>query len=55
VEALERALTGADLAKFARRPPSPARALQDWEAARRWIDGYQRPASAPPALAEAGG
>ncbi|HEX6040972.1 DUF4381 family protein [Longimicrobium sp.] len=55
VEALERALTGADLAKFARRPPSPARALQDWEAARRWIDSFQRPASAAPALAEAGG
>ena len=53
VAALERALSGADLAKFARRPPSAARALQDWEAARRWIDGFERPASAPPACAEA--
>ncbi len=46
VDALERALTQADLAKFARRPPPPARALQDWEAARRWIADFHRPASA---------
>jgi len=46
VDAIERALSQADLAKFARRPPPPARALQDWEAARRWIAEFHRPASA---------
>ena len=46
VDAIERALTQADFAKFARRPPPPARAAQDWEAARRWIAGFHAPASA---------
>jgi len=53
VEALERALAQADLAKFARRPPPRERALQDWEAARRWVQGFGRPASAEAGLAEA--
>jgi hypothetical protein len=54
VEAIERALTQADFAKFARRPPPPGRAEQDWQAARRWIEHFRTPASAPPALTPAG-
>jgi hypothetical protein len=30
-------LAGADLAKFARRAPPAARAVEDWEAARAWV------------------
>jgi hypothetical protein len=54
VEAIERALTQADFAKFARRPPPRGRAEQDWEAARRWIAEFRAPASAEPALTPAG-
>jgi hypothetical protein len=54
VEAIERALTQADFAKFARRPPPRGRAEQDWEAARRWIAEFRTPASAEPALTPAG-
>jgi Domain of unknown function (DUF4381) len=55
VASIERALRHADLAKFARRAPSTAGALEDWAAARRWIEGFHRPASADaPALAGAG-
>jgi hypothetical protein len=54
VEAIERALTQADFAKFARRPPPPGRAEQDWQAARRWIEHFRAPASAPPEPARAG-
>jgi hypothetical protein len=43
VDALDRALSQADLAKFARQPPSRERALQDWQAARRWIHGFRHP------------
>jgi hypothetical protein len=48
------ALMHADLAKFARRRPTPERALQDWEAARRWVETF-RAAEDTPALAEVGG
>jgi hypothetical protein len=54
VDAIERALTQADLAKFARRPPPRGRAEQDWEAARRWIEHYRAPSSAEPEVAAAG-
>ena len=54
VDAIERALTQADLAKFARRPPPSARAAQDWEAARRWIEGFRSPASSELELTAAG-
>gem|GEM_PF-5527592 len=35
------ALMHADLAKFARRRPTPERALEDWEAARRWVQTFR--------------
>jgi hypothetical protein len=35
------ALAHADLAKFARTRPSPERALEDWEAARRWVQTFR--------------
>jgi hypothetical protein len=54
VDAIERALTQADLAKFARRPPHPDRALQDWEASRRWVEGFRSPASTEAEPARAG-
>ena len=34
-------LAHADLAKFARARPTPERALQDWEAARRWVQTFR--------------
>ena len=52
VAAIEGALGQADLAKFARRRPTAARAAEDWEAARRWVEGFRAPAA--PELAEAG-
>lgn len=42
VDALARVLGSADLAKFARRPPSPDEARADWEAARTWVEGFDR-------------
>lgn len=54
VDAIERALTQADLAKFARRPPGRERALQDWEASRRWVEGFRSPASTEPVPVGAG-
>ena len=35
------ALAHADLAKFARTRPAPERALEDWEAARRWVQTFR--------------
>jgi hypothetical protein len=35
------ALAHADLAKFARARPTPERALEDWEAARRWVQTFR--------------
>jgi hypothetical protein len=35
------ALMHADLAKFARRRPTPERAIEDWEAARRWVSTFR--------------
>jgi hypothetical protein len=35
-------LADADLAKFARRAPSADRALDDWGAARRWVESFGR-------------
>ena len=35
------ALAHADLAKFARRRPTPERAREDWEAARRWVETFR--------------
>jgi hypothetical protein len=35
------ALAHADLAKFARTRPTPERALEDWEAARRWVQTFR--------------
>ena len=54
VASIEAALGHADLAKFARQRLTPGRALEDWEAARRWVEGFRRPASAAPGLAGAG-
>lgn len=57
VEAVARALTDADLAKFARRRPAPERALEDWGAARRWVETFRHAAAEAepaPALAGAG-
>ncbi|HEX8392220.1 MAG TPA: DUF4381 family protein [Longimicrobium sp.] len=34
-------LGAADLAKFARRPPSAERALRDWTAAREWVAAFR--------------
>lgn len=34
-------LGAADLAKFARRPPSTERALRDWSAAREWVQSFR--------------
>ncbi|MBB4635145.1 DUF4381 family protein [Longimicrobium terrae] len=34
-------LGAADLAKFARRPPSADRALRDWTAAREWVQSFR--------------
>lgn len=34
-------LDAADLAKFARRPPSADRALRDWAAAREWVQSFR--------------
>jgi hypothetical protein len=49
------ALMHADLAKFARRRPTPERAIQDWEAARRWVSTFRAAeAEAGPVLVEAG-
>jgi hypothetical protein len=53
VASIESALGHADLAKFARQRLTPGRALEDWEAARRWVQGFGRPASAEPPLAGA--
>ena len=52
VAVVQAALSRADLAKFARRPPTQARALEDWTAARRWVEGYR--ATPVPELVEAG-
>ncbi|HEX2077059.1 MAG TPA: DUF4381 family protein [Longimicrobium sp.] len=55
VESVARALTHADLAKFARRRPTPEGALADWEAARRWVQTFRRAeAEDAPELVEAG-
>jgi hypothetical protein len=35
-------LADADLAKFARHPPGADRALDDWGAARRWVESFGR-------------
>ncbi|HEX5872439.1 MAG TPA: DUF4381 family protein [Longimicrobium sp.] len=35
------ALAHADLAKFARTRPTPERAVEDWEAARRWVQTFR--------------
>ena len=40
LERLEDVLADADLAKFARRPPTADRALDDWGAARRWVESF---------------
>ncbi|HEX6368011.1 MAG TPA: DUF4381 family protein [Longimicrobium sp.] len=50
------ALAHADLAKFARTRPTPERALEDWEAARRWVQTFRaaEPDLAEPDLAGAG-
>lgn len=42
VERLADVFADADLAKFARRSPSPERALDDWAAARRWVETFGR-------------
>ena len=55
VASLESTLRHADLAKFARRPPAPEAALEDWRAARRWVEGFRRPESAVAASAGAVG
>ena len=55
VESVARALTHADLAKFARRRPAPEGALADWEAARRWVQTFRRAeVENAPELVEAG-
>jgi hypothetical protein len=55
VESVAGALMHADLAKFARRHPTPERALHDWEAARRWVQTFRaEQADDAPALADAG-
>jgi hypothetical protein len=41
------ALAHADLAKFARARPTPERALEDWEAARRWVQTFRADAAVP--------
>jgi Domain of unknown function (DUF4381) len=51
VAVIQAALSRADLAKFARRRPTTERALEDWAAARRWVQGYR---SAVPEAVEAG-
>jgi hypothetical protein len=43
-ERLADVLADADLAKFARRPPTVDRALDDWGAARRWVESFGGPA-----------
>ncbi|HEY7767562.1 hypothetical protein, partial [Longimicrobium sp.] len=40
LERLADVLADADLAKFARRPPTADRALDDWGAARRWVESF---------------
>lgn len=42
LERLADVLADADLAKFARRAPSADRALDDWGAARRWVETFGR-------------
>ncbi|MBW3571010.1 MAG: DUF4381 family protein [Gemmatimonadetes bacterium] len=41
VRSVAGALTHADLAKFARTRATPERALEDWEAARRWVRTFR--------------
>jgi hypothetical protein len=49
------ALMHADLAKFARRRPTPERAIEDWEAARRWVSTFRAAeVEESPVLVEAG-
>ncbi|HEX6909071.1 MAG TPA: DUF4381 family protein [Longimicrobium sp.] len=54
VASLESTLRHADLAKFARRRPTPEGALEDWRAARRWVEGFRRAEAAAPELAGSG-
>ncbi|HEU4885302.1 MAG TPA: DUF4381 family protein [Longimicrobium sp.] len=49
------ALAHADLAKFARTRPSPERALEDWEAARRWVQAFRATDADVPETVGAGG
>jgi hypothetical protein len=49
------ALAHADLAKFARTRPSPERALEDWEAARRWVQAFRATDADVPQTVGAGG
>lgn len=55
VESVAATLMHADLAKFARARPTPERALEDWKAARRWVQTFRAAAdSAVPELAGSG-
>ncbi|WP_420128741.1 DUF4381 family protein [Longimicrobium sp.] len=49
------ALAHADLAKFARARPSADRALEDWEAARRWVQTFRADDAERPESVGAGG
>jgi hypothetical protein len=49
------ALAHADLAKFARTRPSPEHAMQDWEAARRWVESFRATDADVPQPVGAGG
>lgn len=56
LRAVSEALADADLAKFARRAPSPARAAADWEAARAWVaEFHAEDASADGSAEDEGG
>jgi hypothetical protein len=48
------ALAHADLAKFARARPTPESALEDWEAARRWVQTFRAVDEGVPELAGSG-
>jgi hypothetical protein len=48
------ALAHADLAKFARARPTPERALEDWEASRRWVQTFRAVDEGVPELAGTG-